>query len=506
MLNEDSPKPLAISSHSQWTVEKEFSTVIHSRHLNYRNLISMLLTYPDKAEEILTINRELVDVEFLEMMLQVANQMSQVGSQEAAALLRKHSKQLQQAIALKPVENQPLERKIDLKTNWQWKILLGLLFVLGTIGWSIYNNYFASQSSESNVNAGIVSESSPPVSTRVNALGRIQPKDKIISLSGASSLTNIRVGEILVKEGELVKQGQTIAILDNLNQLKAAVEEAKLNVEVARSRLEQVKAGASKQGEISAQKARIANLENQFQGETNTQKAIIARLEAQLNNAQTESSRFEYLYRQGAVSASGIDSRRLSVTTLQTEIDEARATLNQILATFPQRIAEAEATLNQLEEVRPTDVRVAETELEKALAVIPQAEAALELAYVRAPVEGQILRINTFAGESIGDRGVVDLAQTQEIYVVAEVHETDIQKIRQGQTATISSSALPKQLQGTVEQIGLQVGKKEVFNNDPTSDLDARVIEVKIRLEPMDIKQASKLINLQVDVKIDLQF
>ena len=501
MLNPNKPKHVAIPTSSQWTVESELSTVTNSPSASYRNLISMLLTYPDRADEILATNQELINSDFVAVMEQVASQMSQSGSLEAAVLLQKYSEQLKQ------LQNPPLdtiENKTKITSGWQWTIVLGIMLALGGIGWSIYSYFLPSQSTETAPNPIALSQPSPPVSTKVAALGRIQPKDKIISLSGSSALQHARVAEILVKEGERVQKGQTIAILDNLDQLKAAVQEAKLNVRVARSRLEQVKTGESKQGEIAAQKARIANLENQFQGETNTQQAGIARLEAELENAQTELSRFEYLYQQGAVSNSEIDSRRLTVRTLQAEIDRAQATLNQIRSTFPQSIAEAKATLNELKEVRPVDVQLAQTELEQAIATISTAEADLDLAYVRAPVDGQILRIHTFAGENIGDLGIVDLAQTQEIYVVAEVYETDIGKISKGQKATISSSALPKELKGTVEQIGLQVGKKEVFNNDPTLDIDARVIEVKIRLEPTDIELASKLIDLQVEVKIAL--
>ena len=502
MLNSNKPKHLAIPPSSQGTEESELFTVSNSPSISYRNLISALLTFPHKADKILAANQDLINSDFVKMMEQVASQMFQSGSLEAAAFLQNYSEQLKQQ------QNLPLdmsEQKNKITSGWQWTILLGIILALGGIGWFIYSYFLPAQSTEAAQNPTTVSQLSPIVSTQVAALGRIQPKDKVISLSGSSALQHARVAEILVQEGERVKRGQIIAILDNLNQLKAAVQEAKLNAQVNRSRLEQVKAGESKQGEIAAQKARIAILENQFQGEINTQKAGIAKLEAELENAQTELSRFESLYEQGGVSASEIDSNRLNVRTLQAELDQAQASLNQIRSTFPQSIAEAKATFNELKEVRPVDVQVAQTELEQAIAAISKAEADLELAYVRAPVDGQILGIHTFAGENIGDLGIVDLAQTQEIYVIAEVYETDIGKISKGQKATISSSALPKELKGTVEQIGLQVGKKEVFNNDPTLDIDARVIEVKIRLEPTDIELASKLIDLQVEVKIALK-
>ena len=389
-----------------------------------------------------------------------------------------------------------------MKSRFRWAIPLAVLLALVAIGLPLHI-FLNSQPTDQSQNASVIPADRPTASETVIALGRIEPKDKVIILSGSSSLQFARVGQILVKEGERVQRGQVIAVLDNLNQLQAALEQAKQNVKVAQAQLDQVKAGEAKRGEIAAQEARIANLEAQFQGEIATHKAKIARLEAELKNAQTENSRFEQLYTEGATSASEFDRKHLTVATFQEQLNEAQATLSRILSTFPKQIGEAQATLDQLKEVRPVDVQVAQAELEKAMAAVPKAEADLELIYVRAPVDGQILKIYTLAGESISGKGIVDLAQTEQMYAVAEVYETEIGQIRIGQRATVSSSALNGQLKGTVEQIGLQIGKKDVFNSDPSLDIDARVVEVKIRLDSEDSQRAASLINLQVEVEID---
>ncbi|MCU0532501.1 MAG: ABC exporter membrane fusion protein [Hydrococcus sp. Prado102] len=484
----------------------------------YRNLIGVLLTYPHKTAEILEANQELVDAVLLQMMERVAAQMSENGSQKAADLLRDRSQQLKQEVVIDPPQTPPTaddgfnvkdlldpdEELPKSKPRFRWAMFLAvplILLVLGTLGVPLYNS-FKAQSSARNV--PVTPKPSVPVNKNVAALGRIQPKDKVISVSGSSSLQHARVAQILVNEGDKVRRGQLIAILDNLNQLQANLEQAKLDVRVAQAELAKTKAGESKQGEIAAQKAVIADLNAQFRGQVATQKAKVASLKAELANARTDRSRFELLYKEGAISASEFDSKNLKVTTLQQQLNEAQANLNQTTSSFPEQIAGATADLKALQEVRPVDVQVAQTQLEKAIAAVPKAEADLDLAYVRAPVDGQILTIHTFAGENISDEGIVDLAQTQQMYVVAEVYETDIGKIRVGQKATISSPALPRNFKGTVEKIGLEVGKKEVINSDPTLDLDARVVNVRIRLDSADTQQAARLIDLQVDVKISI--
>jgi HlyD family secretion protein len=122
---------------------------------------------------------------------------------------------------------------------------------------------------------------------------------------------------------------------------------------------------------------------------------------------------------------------------------------------------------------------------------------------VRSPFQGQVLKIHTFPGERIGDDGIIDLANNNKIYVVAEIYESDINKIAVGQKATIFSRALTEKFQGTLETIGLQIGTRKELNNDPTLGMDARVLEVKIFLDPEYRSRAKNLINLQVDVNIN---
>jgi HlyD family secretion protein len=53
---------------------------------------------------------------------------------------------------------------------------------------------------------------------------------------------------------------------------------------------------------------------------------------------------------------------------------------------------------------------------------------------------------------------------------------------------------------GTVVRVGSLIAKNDVLGIDPTADVDARVIEVRIRLDPSPL--ASRLVHLQVNVQI----
>ena len=394
-----------------------------------------------------------------------------------------------------------------------------------------------------------LTKTTPPASTvslpeikTLTTLGRLYPAGEVIKVSAPSSnqsFQSSQVEQLLVKEGEKVKGGQLIAILDVYERLQAALEQAQAKVDIAKANLAQIKAG-SKTGEIQAQRAvflrtkaelaeqiavqraTIANLEAQLQGEQQAQQATIERLEVELINAQTDYQRYQTLYEQGAVSAQERDSSYLTLETVKKQIKEAKANLNRIvsgrqaqireakanlnltIATMEGQMEEAQATLNAVAEVRPVDVEIAENEVKAAQADVQKAKTDLETAYVRSPQDGQILKINTRPGEKVSDEGIVEIGDTNQMYAIAEVYQSDLSKVRASQKVKVISDSLSEPLHGTVEQIGLQIQRQEVINADPSDNIDSRVVEVKVRLDEESSQKAAGLTNLQVTVVIDI--
>jgi HlyD family secretion protein len=386
-----------------------------------------------------------------------------------------------------------------------------------------------------------VNESKPivPIAEIVTALGRLEPETEVIKLSAPLALDGDRIVEVLVKEGDNVKVGQVIAILQSRDLLKNAVIQSTKQVEVAKAKLAQIKAGA-KSGEIQEQSAivdrvkaqytgdkqaqaeNIARISAQWEGDRIAQTATINKLTAELKNAESEYQRYQQLFSEGAISNSVIDSKRLNVetakqtlsesqailnrinTTANKQLAEAKVALNRINTTSNQQISETQGKLNSIAEIRPVDVQLARTEVESAIANLKRAETELEAAYIRAPMTGQIIKIHTKVGEKIDDQGIADFAQTSKMMAVAEIYQTDLSKIKLGQKAIITSQGFTGELQGTVQQIGLQVKRQNVFGDQPGENLDSRIVEVKIYLNSEDSKKVSGLTNLQVQTTIKL--
>ncbi|MCX5982158.1 MAG: ABC exporter membrane fusion protein [Nostocales cyanobacterium LacPavin_0920_SED1_MAG_38_18] len=342
----------------------------------------------------------------------------------------------------------------------------------------------------------------PEIKT-VTALGRIEPEGEVIKLSAAISGEGSRVEKILVKEGDMVKTGQVIAILDNSDRLQAELTEAKAEVNIIKAKIAQIQAGA-KPGEITAQKAIIDRLAAESQGDINTQKATLEKLQSELLNAEAENHRYQELYTVGAISASQRDSKNLNVETAKKSLQAAQSQLKKLELSSQQKIKEASATLNQISEVRKVDVQAAIAELNRADAVVKKATINLQKAYVKSPQNGQVFEIYTHPGELISSNGIADIGKTSQMYVVAEVYESDITKIIQGKQVRIVSDTFSQELQGKVERIGLQVRKQNLTNTDPSSNIDNRIIKVHIRLNKASSHQAAKFTNMQVKAIISL--
>ena len=391
-------------------------------------------------------------------------------------------------------------------TALKWKIILATSLTLATGLVSLYIFY------QLKINYQILSpavttasKSQPtPIKVAVTALGRLQPQDKITYLSAPNSINGVRVEKLLIKEGDNVKKGQVLAYLENYARSQAAIQQAFDKLLIARAKLAQVKAGA-KTGDINAQKATITRLNSQLQGDIAAQVATINRIRAEVENAQKESNRYQQLFKDGAISASIVDSKNLTLKTTQQQLKEAQATLKRTENTLEDQLKEAKSKLNSIKEVRSVDVELAESEVKSAETAIKQAKADHDLTYISSTIDGKILRINARNGEIISTAGFAEIGNTSQMQVVAEVYQTDIQNIRVGQKAKITSTTFPGELQGTVREIGWQVNQQGIFSINPNSDADRRVIEVKISIDnPADSQKISRLTNLQVDVAIQI--
>lgn len=71
-----------------------------------------------------------------------------------------------------------------------------------------------------------------PPARKVTALGRLEPEAETISLAAPVALDGDRLAQLLVTEGDIVKTGQVVAILDSRDRLSDELQQAKEQVKM----------------------------------------------------------------------------------------------------------------------------------------------------------------------------------------------------------------------------------------------------------------------------------
>ena len=177
-----------------------------------------------------------------------------------------------------------------------------------------------------------------------------------------------------------------------------------------------------------------------------------------------------------------------AVAKAKASLRNAEASLGRIRPLVAQRVASQES------------LDGAQLNVDTARADLVAAQSVLDLDVVRAPVSGQVVTIFARAGERVGPSGFAEIAQNDQMFALAEVYETDVGRVKVGQRATVKSPAFADVLAGTVDRIGMKIGKQDVVDTDPIARTDARVVEVRVKLD--DSAKAAGLSHLQVEVAI----
>ncbi len=189
--------------------------------------------------------------------------------------------------------------------------------------------------------------------------------------------------------------------------------------------------------------------------------ARIDNLNTRIRLRQRETQRYRTLVRIGVTSNSDMENREIALLTLQGELREARASLTKL-------------------------------------------DADLASSTLRAPIQGQVLRIHARVGERPGDKGLLELGDSDRMQATIEVYESDIDRVRLGQSVRLTSEngGFDGELKGRVERINPQVRQREVLSTDPTGDADARIVEVQVSLDPADARRVRNLTGLKVIARL----
>jgi HlyD family secretion protein len=216
-----------------------------------------------------------------------------------------------------------------------------------------------------------------------------------------------RVVEVLVREGDRVKAGDLLIRLD-IGELAVAVDRDKAGVESAEARYRDLAAG-SRREEVQAADAEVQDRK------------------AAVDLAARELQRQEYLL-----------SRKVGT---ERDVDRAKTDLERAQAAL--KGARNRAELSR-EGFRTNQTQQARDEVNRAKAQLRQSETIANESEIRAPADAIVLHRMAEPGLLLaaGQPGLT-LAFANRLYVRTFIPETQLGRVKQGQTAQVSVDAFP---------------------------------------------------------------
>jgi HlyD family secretion protein len=303
----------------------------------------------------------------------------------------------------------------------------------------------------------------------VVALGKLIPRQRILTIAPPFGAGDARIAELPAQEGEPVPAGAVLARMDSEAALAAALASAEASL-AAR--------------EAALQQARIitAAALQEAQGS-------LARAEAAIPILQRDFERAQALSARGDASIQALDQRRLAFEQIRQDAVRARATLSRYSAADPER---------------QVDVLLARRNLEAAMAERDRARADLDRAIIRAPMAGTVLTLHARPGERPGTQGLMSFGALDDMICEIEVYEDQLRHLAAGQRVSLSAVALPEPLQGRLGRVGVEVMRQTLTDASPAANTDTRVVRAIVELDPASAAIAARFANLQVTARIAL--
>lgn len=370
----------------------------------------------------------------------------------------------------------PEVKKKKGRRNWlSW--LIALCF-LGGIGYAVYYQVTVAPRQQASRRVLTRPVQRQSLTITVSANGTVKP-ERSINLSPKNSGILKR---LLAKEGDIVKQGQIVAYMDDSNlrgqltsaQGQLAQAEANLQKAIAGNRPQDIaqSQGALDEAEANLQKVQTGNRSQDIgQAQARLQSA-----QAALRQAEDDFVRNQQLYNAGGISLQTLNQNRSNRDSAQANVNEAQQALAlQKAGSRPEDVEQARAVVKQRQQAlallkagtRQEDINAARAQVTSARGSLQNIQAEINDTIIRAPFDGVVTKKfadpgafvtpTTASSEvaSSSSSSILSLASTNE--VVANLAETNISKISLGQKVSIKADAYPgKTFEGKVSQIAAQ--------------------------------------------------
>ncbi|GAA5182540.1 EmrA/EmrK family multidrug efflux transporter periplasmic adaptor subunit [Acinetobacter kookii] len=311
-----------------------------------------------------------------------------------------------------------------------------------------------------------------------------------------TSMVTGQVEQVLVSDTQTVKKGQLLVRVDQ-RDAEIALATAKAELVKAQRQYKQTQANSSSlNSQIFVSDDAIHSAE-----------AKVAEAKAEMDKAQDDLNRREKLSVSGAISKEELSTAQSALTTAKAVYASAQAGLAQAKSSqkaAQSNLAANEALIRGADENSTPDVLVAQAKLKQALLDLERTE-------IKAPFDGVVTRRNIQVGQRVAPGTVLMMVvPTSQLYVDANFKESQLEKVRPGQKAVLTSDLYGDSVEyhGTVQ--GFSGGTGSAFALIPAQNATGNWIKVvqrlpvRIKLDPKELAEHPLRVGLSMEAKVDL--
>ena len=270
------------------------------------------------------------------------------------------------------------------------------------------------------------------------------------------------VESVLVDEGDTVSRGELLVELDS-KDTKAQLDQAYAALEVAKSRVGIAKVGFDVTYTTTGAQVDVARKS------VDAAKELVEQAKSTYNNAKADYDRMTILYQKGAISKQTLDAVTTQYQVAKSRLDAARIQEAQSV----DNLKMAKANTGQ-SDVRREEVSGALAGVRQAEANVRYMEVMLDYTKITAPISGTVTQRNIEPGEIVSpsDKNpCLVIADNSTLYLEAEIPETSLAGLVEGDPVTITVDAVPgKTFNGKISTIV------------PSANVMSRSFKVKVKI------------------------
>lgn len=278
-----------------------------------------------------------------------------------------------------------------------------------------------------------------PVPTAVAREGTVRPVLVIAGVIaplqnvGISSSLSEPADSVSVNEGNLVRKGQTLAVLDTAD-LRANLQADEQNVESAS------RTAAANDAKVNQAGYQARLNIGQGGDQVTSARAALAQARQTLAQAQVDFGRDEQLVGQGYISRQAVDQQQTIVRNDAQAVAQAQASLQSAI-TNEQVNGNANAGLQaaNVASVR-ADAAASHAQIGQALATADQVRTQIAKATIVSPIDGVVVNRNLNPGEYPGGRTIFTIQQIDHVYATLNASSAEVFKVPRGAPSTVTVS------------------------------------------------------------------